>query len=191
MVDCQAQLGVEERANKEDLRCRDCTMQAYGAGKETCDKHGDEHIDWKCMFCCSVAVWHCFGTHFFCERCHNEYCEEPYNEVKIRDCNGVNCPLGVPHPPAHADPKKSTFPLGCGLCRAENLNEKREEGMVIQEVSLKPIEFERKGRIKLVDDYGEEDYGHEDYGHEDYGGEEPEEEEEEEPMPEEDEHIPE
>ena len=74
MVDCQAQLGIEEKANKEDLRCKDCTLKAYGAGKETCEKHGDEHIDWKCMFCCSVAVWHCFGTHFFCERCHNEYC---------------------------------------------------------------------------------------------------------------------
>ncbi len=40
MVDCQAQLGVEEKAKKEDLRCKACQIKAFGAGLEECEKHG-------------------------------------------------------------------------------------------------------------------------------------------------------
>ena len=29
--------------------------------------------------------------------------------------------MGVPHPPASNNPRMSAFPLGCSICRAENL----------------------------------------------------------------------
>ena len=116
-------------------------MKAYGAGQNDCEKHGRQQIDWKCMFCCNVALFHCFGTHYFCKRCHDEWLTPPYNHVELRDCNGVNCPLGVPHPPASADHTKSVFPLGCGLCRSDRLCEMRENDMLVQEVALAPIEY--------------------------------------------------
>ena len=110
-------------------------MKAYGAGSGYCEKHGSQQIDWKCNYCCSVAVFHCFGTTYFCERCHNE----ASNPV-TRDCGGVNCPLGVPHPPAGPNLRESTFPLGCGICRSEKLAAMKDNKAVIHEVLLAPIE---------------------------------------------------
>ena len=115
-------------------------MKTYGAGQETCEKHGNLQIDWKCMFCCSVAVYHCFGTHWFCDRCHRNTRGPSHNHT-LYDCDGVDCPLGVPHPPAHNDPKKSSFPLGCGICRSERLEELKRNENIIQEVSLTPITY--------------------------------------------------
>ena len=143
MIDCQAELGVEEKATKEDLRCKACVAKAYGAGVDQCDKHGTDEIDWKCMYCCSVALWHCFGTTYFCNRCHDEFCQPPYNHVKVRDCHGVECPLGVPHPVGGEDYKKTAFPLGCGLCRSEKLQGIHDNASLIQEVSIKPIDYKR------------------------------------------------
>ena len=138
MIDCQRQLGVEENAKKENLRCKSCQLKAYGAGQKECDKHGEEQIDWKCMYCCSVALFCCFGTHYFCERCHDEYCDND-EVVKIRDCKGKNCPLGVPHPPASDDYTKSTYPLGCGLCRSDHLADMHENDILVQEVSMDAV----------------------------------------------------
>ena len=118
------------------MRCKDCQLKAYGAGQGECKIHGKAHIDWKCSYCCNVAMWHCFGTTYMCDRCHRT---DPYGG-KLYDCGGVNCPLGMPHPPAHKDPKKSTFPLGCGLCRSERLSKMRENKNMIQEVSFEDIE---------------------------------------------------
>ena len=78
MIDCQLELGHEEKVKREDLRCKECMMKLFGAGQNNCDKHGSKEIDWKCMFCCSIALWHCFGTTYFCDRCHNEYCTPPH-----------------------------------------------------------------------------------------------------------------
>ena len=143
MVDCQQQLGMEENTKKENLRCKDCQLKAYGAGVGHCEKHGTAHIDWKCSYCCSVAMWHCFGTTYMCDKCHST---DPYGG-KLHDCGGKNCPLGMPHPPADKDPKKSTFPLGCGLCRSDRLAELRQNNSLVQEVTIQPIEFEwRKQR---------------------------------------------
>ena len=136
MIDCQQQLGQEENTKKENLRCKDCQLKAYGAGQSICEKHGKAHIDWKCNYCCSVALYHCFGTTYFCKRCHDQ--RYPRNLV-IENCNGHDCPLGVHHPPADFDVSKSTFPLGCGLCRSEKLAEMRENKNLIQEVSLEDM----------------------------------------------------
>ena len=65
------------------------------------------------MFCCSEALFRC-GNTYYCEYHHNNY-----GRCVINDCGGVNCPLGVPHPPASEDPLKSMYPLGCSLCRVK------------------------------------------------------------------------
>ena len=149
MIDCQMALGQEERASKEDLRCQECQLKASGAGQTVCPKHQSAHIDWKCNFCCSVALFHCFGTTYFCKRCHDEY-----SNNKIRDCGGVNCPLGVPHPPADKDYKKSTFALGCSICRSENLEKFKNAANLIAEVNIEDInkrrEAEEAERIRLI-----------------------------------------
>ena len=72
------------------------------------------------MYCCTQARYHCFGTHYFCIRCHDvEHPRFGRSNIPLQDCNGVNCPLGVPHPPASSDHRKSAYSLGCGLCRSE------------------------------------------------------------------------
>ena len=121
LIDCGEEMAQETK--KEDLICQDCLLKEIGAGQTTCEKHGDAQIDWKCMYCCSTALYRCFGTHYFCYRCHEEYMQPPWGTLQIRDCNGHDCPLGIPHPPACADPRKGgVFPLGCGICRSEKLS---------------------------------------------------------------------
>ena len=45
------------------------------------------------------------------------------DKIPLKDCHGINCPLGIAHPPPHWDPKKGgVFPLGCGICRSEKLS---------------------------------------------------------------------
>ena len=102
------------KTKPEDLLCQNCLMREIGAGQTTCSKHGQEQIDWKCMYCCAVASFKCFGTHYMCTPCHSKY-----PNIPLKDCGGVNCPLGIAHPPASADHKLSVFPLGCGICRSE------------------------------------------------------------------------
>ena len=90
-----------------------------------------------------MAVYFCYGTHYFCQRCHDEYVTEPKNVVELRDCGQSNCPLGVPHPPAHPDYKLSTFPLGCSLCNSYKNNSKKPDrpNKILQEVCLEPIKY--------------------------------------------------
>jgi len=119
LIDCEQELAREDTTRREDLICRPCLMKEMSMGSNICTKgHGSEFIDWKCMFCCSVALFFCGGVGWwFCDRCHS-------NGGKfIKDCKGKNCPLKVLHPPAGRDPKKSSFPLGCSLCRSEHLEE--------------------------------------------------------------------
>ena len=73
MEDCAAAMDAESKLKKEDLLCKDCSYKALGYGKEMCEIHGNEFIDWKCMFCCSVALFACTGgTGFYCTPCHND-----------------------------------------------------------------------------------------------------------------------
>lgn len=100
--------------------CQDCLLKEIGAGTTECDKHGTDQIDWKCMFCCSTALFCCFGTHYMCNACHDEY--NRTMNPPLKDCNGINCPLGMAHPPPSKNPREGgVFPLGCGICRSEKL----------------------------------------------------------------------
>lgn len=134
LVDCELEMAQEEeRKNvvKEDLRCQPCLLEDLGAGSDDCKKHGKTDIDFKCCYCCSVALFHCGGNFYFCDPCHAEYCANGC-KVELKDCGGVNCPLGVRHPPADNDPNQSVFPLGCGLCRTEELDTIKSKLGVVQ-----------------------------------------------------------
>ena len=40
----------------------------------------------------------------------------------MKDCGGINCPLGIAHPPPNNNSRLGgVFPLGCGICRSEKL----------------------------------------------------------------------
>jgi len=55
-----------------------------------------------------------------CYECHEEY-NRTLNPP-LKDCGGINCPLGIPHPPPNSDARKGgVYPLGCGICRSEKL----------------------------------------------------------------------
>lgn len=38
-----------------------------------CPKHGTDFLEYKCRYCCSVAVFFCFGTTHFCNACHDDF----------------------------------------------------------------------------------------------------------------------
>ena len=64
-----------------------------------------------------------------CNRCHTGW---NGNGPDPRDCHGVNCPLGIAHPPASRNARESNFSLGCGICRSEKASALR--GTAIQQV---------------------------------------------------------
>ena len=88
-----------------------------------CEKHGNEFIDYKCMYCCSIALFICCkGRYYFCTPCHNDIMNGGKHKPKKGCVGGKDCPLGLEcHPEADDDPKKSMFSLGCSLCRSEHL----------------------------------------------------------------------
>ena len=82
-------------------------------GSKECKKHGRDYIEFKCRFCCSIAVWFCFGTTHFCDSCHNKRPDVNKRLWKKLQCPGINrCPLKMAHAPTGQE-----FSLGCALCR--------------------------------------------------------------------------
>ena len=75
LIDCEQEANnAEQRKTKpEDLICQDCLLKEIGVGEINCAKHGKAQIYWKCQYCCSVALFHCFGTHYMCNSCHDKY----------------------------------------------------------------------------------------------------------------------
>lgn len=134
MIDCRVAMREERHIKKEELRCPKCLSEELGFGQFACHKkeHGDKYIDYKCRFCCNVALYVCFnGTHF-CNACHKKACQQTLNfhknehEIKCSNPYG-RCPLGIrDHVIAWKNPR---FSLGCSLCRSEKL-ELLEEGRV-------------------------------------------------------------
>jgi len=113
--------GAPESFDPSELICGACA----GGGKE-CNKHDTEYLEFKCRFCCSVAIWFCFGTTHFCEGCHNDYRLTSGDAHESRKDELPSCPAGpaltqLPPGPCplgmqHA-PTGEEFCLGCGLCR--------------------------------------------------------------------------
>ena len=122
MQDCSQAMQSEDKLNKEDLMCKKCTTEELGFGKEICEEHGNEFVDWKCMYCCSLAVYYCIsGNGIFCQPCHNDAMNGGAI-VKTGCEGGTECQLGIQsHPKADKDAKKSRYPLGCSLCRSQKI----------------------------------------------------------------------
>jgi E3 ubiquitin-protein ligase MYCBP2 len=103
---------------KEELICPSCLPQSE---EKSCPKHGTEFIQWKCQFCCSIAVFFCFGTTHFCGKCHDmpSQMQDMARTGKLPKCPAGpqgkqlagECPLGVPHPEPGVESA-----LGCSVC---------------------------------------------------------------------------
>lgn len=53
---CAAQQENRGQFNKEDLICPGCCPISF---ESKCQKHGNKYIEFKCRFCCSIALWFC------------------------------------------------------------------------------------------------------------------------------------
>jgi E3 ubiquitin-protein ligase MYCBP2 len=104
---------------QEELVCGGCSDVSRA---QMCPKHGTDYLEYKCRYCCSVAVFFCFGTTHFCNACHDDFqrvANVPKSELpqcpvgpKAVQLAGEECPLHVSHPPTGEE-----FALGCGICR--------------------------------------------------------------------------
>jgi hypothetical protein len=159
LIDCEQEMNALEQAErkKEDLLCQDCLVKELGVGERSCAEHGTRFIDWKCMFCCSLAVFHCFGIAYMCNECHNIMnMSLPRRCPRTIDCHGVDCPLGIPHPPAatNLDFKQGgAFPLGCSLCRTADNYTKLHNNTVKQvavSAAERPESWIKEEKNKLI-----------------------------------------
>jgi E3 ubiquitin-protein ligase MYCBP2 len=72
MKDCEQNQLQEREFKPEELVCSGCSNVGGAAGITKCKikAHGSENIDFKCKFCCSVALWFCHGNTHYCDPCH-------------------------------------------------------------------------------------------------------------------------
>mmetsp|Transcript_18614 Transcript_18614/g.26102 ORF Transcript_18614/g.26102 Transcript_18614/m.26102 type:complete len:576 (+) Transcript_18614:22-1749(+) len=89
----------------KELICGACVDPSK---KSSCTIHGTEYIEYKCKFCCSPAIWFCWGTTHFCENCH----KQATTIVKVPKENLPKCTCSIKHPPNGEE-----YCLGCSYCR--------------------------------------------------------------------------
>jgi len=116
---CDLDAGAGDTFNPEELVCGGCSDVSQA---QMCPKHGTDYLEYKCRYCCSVAVFFCFGTTHFCNACHDDFqrvANIPKTELpqcpvapKAVPLDLEECPLHVKHPPTGEE-----FALGCGVCR--------------------------------------------------------------------------
>ncbi|XP_035377148.1 E3 ubiquitin-protein ligase MYCBP2 isoform X10 [Electrophorus electricus] len=116
---CDAEGGQGDDYDPSELICGACSDVSRA---QMCSKHGTDFLEYKCRYCCSVAVFFCFGTTHFCNACHDDFqrmTSVPKEELphcpagpKGKQLEGSECPLHVVHPPTGEE-----FALGCGVCR--------------------------------------------------------------------------
>ena len=116
---CDAEAARSDDYNPDELVCGGCSDVSRA---QMCPKHGTDYLEYKCRYCCSVAVFFCFGTTHFCNACHDDFqrvahlpkADLPQCPVgpKCTQLDGEECPLHVKHPPTGEE-----FALGCGVCR--------------------------------------------------------------------------
>lgn len=58
---------------------------------QMCPKHGTDFLEYKCRYCCSVAVFFCFGTTHFCNACHDDF--QRVTNIPRQELPG--CPAGI------------------------------------------------------------------------------------------------
>ena len=96
------------------LVCGSCSVTSRG--KECKKGHGAEEMEYKCRYCCDVAVWFCFGTTHFCDACHTKWVTASPDwetDPPMKTCTRKTCPLRVEHPEHGQE-----FCLGCAVCRS-------------------------------------------------------------------------
>lgn len=114
---CNEMIELPDEYNPAELVCGACS----NSRAQSCLKHGNEFMEFKCRYCCSRALFYCFGTTHFCNTCHSNHiyvtgipkdklpkCPAGPNAVQL---SGSQCPLNVDHPPTGDE-----FSLGCGIC---------------------------------------------------------------------------
>lgn len=119
-----AQLDVNNQ-NKEQLVCPKCDPVDIRGGIRECKIHGTDYIEFKCKFCCNMAIWFCWGNTHFCDPCHKKAYE--INKVakdKLPKCKGNECQIKVPHPANGEE-----YALGCGLCMGKQANIKKDNDL--------------------------------------------------------------
>ncbi|XP_065186981.1 E3 ubiquitin-protein ligase MYCBP2-like isoform X2 [Sycon ciliatum] len=113
---CAVQV-VGAEFDPQELMCGHCSNVR---GVEVCPKHGTDFIAYKCRYCCTLAVYFCWGTTHFCPICHDVNGGELRYQTKFPSCpvgptckklEGVPCPLGIKHPPTGEE-----FAIGCVVC---------------------------------------------------------------------------
>lgn len=62
--------GAGESFNPMELVCGGCSDVSRA---QMCPRHGADYLEYKCRYCCSVAVFFCFGTTHFCNACHEDF----------------------------------------------------------------------------------------------------------------------
>lgn len=84
---CDAGAGANTNFNPEELLCGGCSNVACG---QICSKHGVDFLEYKCRFCCTLAVYFCLGNTHFCSGCHDEF--QMIRNIPIE--NLPHCPAG-------------------------------------------------------------------------------------------------
>ena len=107
----------------EDIKCSSWKDAPKIGAEEGYDvftewnKHGKDHLVYKCRFCCSHASFFCWGETHFCEDCHRRQENEEYIDEKTPDelpqCSSrSDWPLGIAHPPNGTN----DYAIKCLLC---------------------------------------------------------------------------
>ena len=115
----------------EHTLCKPCIEKELGYGLENCAEHGNEFIDYKCNYCCSIGLFVIEGGRkILCQPCFNDQMEKKL-KIKTQCAGGPRCPLGLSKHPK-ADKK---FALGCAICRStkmEIIEQTNNEGFNVE-----------------------------------------------------------
>lgn len=116
-IQCELEADLQMEYDAKQLVCGACSNVASA---KICPKHGTDFLEYKCRYCCSVAVFFCFGTTHFCRVCHDMHgtlnSRKKHASCPVgpggKQLEGGECPLKMEHPPTGEE-----FALGCGICR--------------------------------------------------------------------------
>jgi hypothetical protein len=84
---CDEQAAVADEYDPTELVCGGCSDVSRA---QMCPKHGTDFLEYKCRYCCSVAVFFCFGTTHFCNACHDDF----QRVTNIPKSELPHCPAG-------------------------------------------------------------------------------------------------
>uniref|UniRef100_A0A915IBF2 RCR-type E3 ubiquitin transferase n=1 Tax=Romanomermis culicivorax TaxID=13658 RepID=A0A915IBF2_ROMCU len=85
--EAQCQVNNDVNYDPSELLCGACSDVSQA---QICPQHGTDFLEYKCRYCCSIAVFFCFGTTHFCSQCHDEFqrlISMPKNQMP-------QCPVG-------------------------------------------------------------------------------------------------